>query len=40
MVQEKTFLLHWMSQLLDLLGLNSSDGGYKSMLASVVVVMT
>jgi miniconductance mechanosensitive channel len=40
MVQEKTFLLHWMSQLLDLLGLNSSDGGYRSMLASVVVVMT
>lgn len=40
MVEERTFLLHWMSQLLDLLGLNSSDGGYKSLLASVVVLMT
>ena len=40
MVEEKTFLLRWMSQLLDWLGLNSSDGGYKSLLASAVVVLS
>ena len=37
MIQEKTFLLHWMSQLLDWLGLNTTEGGYKSLLAAVVV---
>lgn len=35
-----TFLLRWMSDLLRLLGLDSSDGGYKSLFASVVVVVS
>lgn len=39
MIEEKTFLLGWMSKLLDLLGLNSADGGYKSLFATLVVVV-
>lgn len=35
---EKSFLLRWMSVLLDWLGINSSDGGYKSLFAAIVVV--
>ncbi len=39
MIEEKTFLLNWMSKLLDLLGLNSADGGYKSLFATLVVLL-
>lgn len=39
MIKEKTFLLDWMSRLLDLLGINSSEGGYKSLFATVVVLV-
>lgn len=38
MTEDKTFLLRWMSTLLDWLGINSSDGGYKSLFASLVVL--
>lgn len=38
MTKEKSFLLEWMSELLEWLGLNSSEGGYRSLLASVIVV--
>ena len=34
-----TFLLRWMSYLLDWMGLNSSDGGYKSLFATAVVLL-
>lgn len=33
-----SFLLRWMSTLLDWLGLNSSEGGYRSLFAAIVVV--
>ena len=36
---EKSFLLRWMADLLSLMGLDSTDGGYKSLLASAVVVV-
>ncbi len=39
MMKEKTFLLDWMSTLLDWLGLNSADGGYKSLFATLVVLV-
>lgn len=39
MTKEKTFLLDWMSSLLDWLGISSTEGGYKSLFASVVVVL-
>ncbi len=39
MTKEKTFLLDWMSTLLDLLGISSTDGGYKSLFACLVVVL-
>lgn len=38
-MKEKTFLLDWMSTLLDWLGLNSADGGYKSLFATLVVLV-
>ncbi len=34
------FLLKWMSALLDWLGINSADGGHKSVAASLVVILT
>ena len=38
-LEEKgSFLLRWMSTLLDWMGLNSSDGGYRSLFAAIVVV--
>ena len=38
-LEEKgSFLLRWMSTLLDWLGLNSSEGGYRSLFAAIVVV--
>lgn len=39
MIKEKTFLLEWMKQLLQWLGLNSADGGYKSLFATIIVVV-
>lgn len=39
MMKEKTFLLDWMSTLLDWLGLNSADGGYKALFATLVVLV-
>ena len=36
---EKSFLLRWMADLLTLMGLDSTDGGYKSLLATAVVVI-
>lgn len=36
---DKSFLLRWMDGLLTLMGLDSTDGGYKSLLASLVVVL-
>lgn len=39
MMKEKTFLLDWMRMLLDWLGLNSADGGYKSLFATLVVLV-
>lgn len=39
MIKEKTFLLDWMSSLLDLLGINSADGGNKSLFAALVVII-
>ena len=30
---EKSFLLRWMADLLTIMGLDSTDGGYKSLLA-------
>ena len=36
---DKSFLLRWMADLLALVGLDSTDGGYKSLLASLVVVL-
>lgn len=36
---DKSFLLRWMAELLTLMGLDSTDGGYKSLLASLVVVI-
>ena len=36
---DKSFLLRWMADLLALVGLDSTDGGYKSLLASLVVVI-
>lgn len=36
---EKSFLLRWMADLLTLMGLDSTDGGYKSLLATAVVVV-
>lgn len=39
MMKEKTFLLDWMSTLLDWLGLNSADGGYKALFATLVVLI-
>ena len=39
MMNEKTFLLDWMSTLLDWLGLNSADGGYKALFATLVVLV-
>ena len=39
MIEEKTFLLAWMSKLLDLLGINTTEGGYKSLFATLVVVV-
>lgn len=39
MMKEKTFLLDWMSTLLDMLGINSADGGYKSLFATFVVLI-
>lgn len=38
-MEDKTFLLRWMSTLLDWLGINSVDGGYKSLLATFVVLL-
>lgn len=38
-MKEKTFLLDWMSTLLDWLGLNSADGGYKALFATLVVLV-
>lgn len=38
MMKEKTFLLDWMSTLLNWLGINSAEGGYKSLFAALVVV--
>ncbi len=38
MIKEKTFLLDWMSTLLNWLGINSAEGGYKSLFAALVVV--
>ena len=38
-LEEKgSFLLRWMSTLLDWMGLNSSGGGYRSLFAAIVVV--
>lgn len=37
---DKEFLLRWMTSLLDWLGLNSSDGGFKSLAASLVVIVS
>ena len=39
MIEDKTFLLAWMSKLLDLLGINTTEGGYKSLFATVVVLL-
>lgn len=39
MIEEKTFLLDWMSSLLDWLGINSADGGNKSLFAALVVIL-
>lgn len=39
MIKEKTFLLEWMRQILQWLGLNSADGGYKSLFATIIVVV-
>ena len=39
MVEEKTFLLAWMSKLLDWLGINTTEGGYKSLFATIVVLL-
>ena len=33
-MKENTFLLEWMSRLLEWLGLNSAEGGYKSLFAT------
>lgn len=38
-MEDKTFLLRWMSGLLDWLGLHSADGGYKSLFATLVVLL-
>lgn len=38
-MEDKTFLLRWMSDLLNLLGINSADGGYKSLFATLVVLV-
>ena len=38
-MEDKTFLLRWMSGLLDWLGINSAEGGYKSLFAIVVVLV-
>lgn len=38
-MKENTFLLEWMSRLLEWLGLNSAEGGYKSLFATVIVVV-
>lgn len=37
---DKGFLLRWMTTLLDWLGLNSADGGFKSFAAALVVIVT
>ena len=38
-MEDKTFLLRWMSGLLDWLGINSAEGGYKSLFATLVVLV-
>ena len=38
-MKDKTFLLDWMSSLLNSLGVSSTDGGHKSLLACVVVLL-
>ena len=37
-MKDKTFLLDWMSSLLNSLGVSSTDGGHKSLLACAIVV--
>lgn len=39
-MEDMSFLLRWMSNLLEWLGLNSAEGGYRSLFASVVVVIS
>lgn len=38
LASDKSFLLRWMNTLLDWLGINSGEGGYKSLFAAIVVV--
>ena len=38
-MKDKTFLLDWMSSLLNSLGVSSTDGGHKSLFACVVVLL-
>lgn len=37
---EKSFLLRWMADLLNLMGLDSTDGGYKSLLATLIIALS
>ncbi|MBR4037054.1 MAG: hypothetical protein IKJ02_00675, partial [Tidjanibacter sp.] len=36
---DKGFFLRWMTDLLNWLGLNSADGGFKSLAAALVVIV-